>query len=286
MSRFRQIRDAARSDVHQRLAVPAFYITQKGATPASCRVRVWDGFDQIGQPVSNPKDFVTRTESTPRIRFLASDLPVRAANAVVLLNETLGYRVDHFEPVDGGYVTAHVVSLDPKIAAQRWPETNGDATQWQESGFVQVRRNARDDLHAELNVDAYCLLPKSDSPASVTVRVWSKDGMIGSNASKSEESVTRYEAKDKLRFKVSELPLLVRNSVVCVSETEGYRIDRFYSVDDQYVTADVLVLSAEDAAYEYDNIMQLIAGDQLILARDLSIVTDRAGYDILWRQRT
>lgn len=251
MSNFRAIRDSARASVHQQMAVPAYYLPSPDATPVKCNVRVWPGFTQIGRPVVTGKQYAEMQESLPTIRFLSSDISVKARNAVVLLDENNAFTIDTFDPDDFGYTTAHVTQMTVAAAKARWSKISGDDTAFADSGIMQIKRAARDDLHGQYEVSAYYLMPKSTSPVSTTIRVWAAYGGIGQGVQDAANYATRYDNKTKLRLLAADLPLMLMNAIVAVSATEVYRIATFFAVDDQYVTADVNNLPADEAATEW-----------------------------------
>jgi len=114
-------------------------------------------------------------------------------------------------------------------------------------GARDIIRAARRDLHAELQVPALYLTSKTDedpTPINVRFRVHQKS-ITGFQAG--AFAIETADAPPRLRFDLLEITP-VRGAFVSVAAGEAYRIDRVGEKDDEFVDADVIRLSAADAA--------------------------------------
>lgn len=115
--------------------------------------------------------------------------------------------------------------------------------------FREIKREMRDAVHSEASVAALYIPVPNATPVEVTVRVHRRADMpnIGESPMFSGEALMAI-TEDRLRFKRSELPDHLRvKSVVSVEAGEAYRIEFWYPVDDQYITARVTPLLEADA---------------------------------------
>jgi hypothetical protein len=113
-----------------------------------------------------------------------------------------------------------------------------------------IKRAARRDLHAELQVPALYIAASSSTPVPCTVRVWRKreDPMTGDLPGFSGGAQVAV-SEDRIRFFTQGLPPLLRTgAVVSVEAGEAYRIEFAYPRDGEFQTAKVVPLSAADAA--------------------------------------
>lgn len=115
-----------------------------------------------------------------------------------------------------------------------------------------IKRIARGNLHRSMSIPSLYIPVPDATPVPVTVRVWRKreDPAVGDMPRQSDNmTVAQYlVTEDRLRFDLSEVPVLRRLGVVSVEPGEAYRIDHLYPVDGTYQTARVVPLSAAEAA--------------------------------------
>lgn len=115
----------------------------------------------------------------------------------------------------------------------------------------EIRSNARGRLHQAMGVAANYLPVPNATPVPLNVRVWRKvdGGMLGDQPGPSgAQNAERAASEDRVRFDLSEIPMLRVNGQVAVSATEAYRIEFLYPVDDGYQTARVVPLLPAQAA--------------------------------------
>ena len=104
-------------------------------------------------------------------------------------------------------------------------------------------------VHSEASVAALYIPVPNATPVPVAVRVHRRSDMpnIGESSVYGGEALMAI-TEDRLRFKRSELPDHLRvKSVVSVEAGEAYRVEFWYPVDDQFVTARVTPLLEADA---------------------------------------
>jgi hypothetical protein len=113
------------------------------------------------------------------------------------------------------------------------------------AGIRDIKRDARLRLHRNNAVPAFYIPSTGATPVPVTVRVWGKGNPISlGDLPGFQGSAERVEPEDRIRFMLSELPTFRRqNAVVSVEAGEAYRIDHWYPVDDQFITARVIRLT-------------------------------------------
>lgn len=114
------------------------------------------------------------------------------------------------------------------------------------SRFRDIKRQARRDVHDTMHVPALYIPAPNATPVPCTVRVWRRrdDPMTGTLQGGAQMSVS----EDRLRFLRSDLPAYLRTgSIVSVEVGEAYKIDFWYPVDDELVTARVVPLTPAEA---------------------------------------
>lgn len=114
----------------------------------------------------------------------------------------------------------------------------------------KIRRMMRGDLHRKMSIPAFYIPVPSADPTPCTVRVWRKreDPMLGDQPGSGGSNWAEATAtEDRIRFDLSEIPVLRRLAVVSVEAGEAYRIDHLYPADLGYQTARVIPLSAAEA---------------------------------------
>jgi hypothetical protein len=110
MATFREVKRKARSQLHQRLAEPALYLTDPIASPVGITVRLHLDFSQVGELLRG--GFADRQEMTPQIIFLGSQIvPVR--NGIVVTKDLGAWFVDNTLPANDITIAAEVVRITP-----------------------------------------------------------------------------------------------------------------------------------------------------------------------------
>jgi len=116
--------------------------------------------------------------------------------------------------------------------------------------FRELKREMRNVVHGEASVAALYIPVPNATPVPVTVRVHRRSDMpnIGESSIYGGEALMAI-TEDRLRFKRSELPEYLRQgATVSVEAGEAYRVEFWYPLDDQFVTARVTPLLEADAA--------------------------------------
>lgn len=113
MSRLRDIKRRARSDLHGDMSVAALYIPAPNATPVEVTVRVWrKREDPMVGEMGGFQGAAEIATSEDRVRFDLSELPAPLRRSgVVSVESGEAYRIDFLYPADLGYQTARVVPL-------------------------------------------------------------------------------------------------------------------------------------------------------------------------------
>lgn len=111
-----------------------------------------------------------------------------------------------------------------------------------------IKRAARQTLHQHMKVAAL-YIPPGGAPQPVFVRVHTKDDvllgdMVGTNFSYAEKQ----EIEPSILFMRDEVAMPVRNAIVMISATEGYRINNVKPADDISITAEVTRLMVAELA--------------------------------------
>lgn len=122
--RHRQAKLRAREALHRELSVPAFYFPHGDPSEAhtEINVRVHSKWEALGDMAGTSFEYAERREEVPKIVFdLREVTPQR--NAVVVVSETEGYAVDHYDPSDDFTTTAAVKRLsNSEVANYPAPE--------------------------------------------------------------------------------------------------------------------------------------------------------------------
>ena len=118
MATIRDIKRAARGNLHLAMSIPALYFPVLAATPVPVTVRVWRKREDPGvgdTPGSNASAQMVVSED--RLRFNLSEIAVLRRNAIVSVESGEAYRLDYMYPADNGFQTARVVPLSAADAA-------------------------------------------------------------------------------------------------------------------------------------------------------------------------
>lgn len=120
MSKTRDILRKARSDVHSQLSVAAIYLTAADAEPQVVSVRAHTRAAEIGPGDVAMPGLAERFDTTPRIRFLRSEVSQPRRNGLVLLSADEGYRIQAVRPAYRLTIDAEVSDLRPEDCAAYW----------------------------------------------------------------------------------------------------------------------------------------------------------------------
>lgn len=119
------------------------------------------------------------------------------------------------------------------------------------SSWRNHKRQARRDIHSHMGVPALLLLAVGGEAYPVTIRgPWTKRPVLtGDLAGGGEGWAQREDTAPRILFYRDQLPFkLCRNAIVSVELGEAYRIGTAEPVNDETITADVVPMSAEEAA--------------------------------------
>lgn len=113
------------------------------------------------------------------------------------------------------------------------------------SRFRDVKRKARRDLHAHMEVAALYLVTPTATPVPCTVRVWTKWGQMGKLAGAGWAELQ--ETAPKIIFVEPSFRPRAQ-ALVSIEPGEAYRIDTTQPADDISITAEVTRLNPKNAA--------------------------------------
>ena len=97
------------------MQVPAFYLPpgwSPDEDPVAVNVRVHTSFNALGDVTGTSFKYAERSEVSPRVVFLRTQVNNPAVNAIVSVAEGEAYRVVAADPPDNMTVTADVVPLN------------------------------------------------------------------------------------------------------------------------------------------------------------------------------
>lgn len=107
-SSYRDFKRQARTQLHEHMSDPVWFISGQGAQPVATSVRLHLTFDRIGELLRS--GFSERMETTPKMVFLRpAEIPNR--NAFVITKDMGAYRINHSYPPDDITVTCEVIEL-------------------------------------------------------------------------------------------------------------------------------------------------------------------------------
>ena len=107
---FRDIKLAARRNLHQHMKVPALYIDGE-EDPVEVHVRIHTQWAALGEVSGTSFDYAEKEDIIPRIIFDRSEVDNPARNSIVMVSAEEGYRVDSTLPIDLEWRTAKVSRL-------------------------------------------------------------------------------------------------------------------------------------------------------------------------------
>lgn len=106
----RAIKAKARTDLHQAMQVPAYYLPARGSDPLPISVRVHTSFKALGDLKGTSFSYAETAADVPQLIFWREQIEP-ANKALVVISATEGYMVDNSDPPDGLTITARVRSL-------------------------------------------------------------------------------------------------------------------------------------------------------------------------------
>lgn len=106
-----------------------------------------------------------------------------------------------------------------------------------------IRNRARRQLHDRMKLPAYYYETKAKGPAEISVRRHSKPKDIGDIQGTGFRYATTNERETSILF-LREECTPIRNSLVCLSAEEMYRVDNVHPPDGITITAEVVALTA------------------------------------------
>lgn len=104
----------------------------------------------------------------------------------------------------------------------------------------------RGDVHGLFAVPAFYIESPGADPVPCNVRIHGQNAMHGGLQGTNFHYAEREDFDVKLRFDTSEITSPTRGSIVTISATEGYKLDRRQYGDDGYVYCPATVLDAAD----------------------------------------
>lgn len=115
-------------------------------------------------------------------------------------------------------------------------------------GWREQKREAKQIVHDAMHYDALYLptfpLPTDVEPTAVTVRLHTKWGALGDQKGVSFDYATREDVQPKIIFDLKQVTP-ARKGIVSVAAGEAYRIDTLEEPDDQWQTAVVIRMPAD-----------------------------------------
>jgi hypothetical protein len=100
-----------------------------------------------------------------------------------------------------------------------------------------IKRQARRDLHALMEVPAYYVRVPSAAPVAAHVRIHNHFNQVGDIKGSRTYPAEAENVSPKIIFQLSEVPLLRSGAIVSVSATEAYQIDHLIDADDEFQSA-------------------------------------------------
>lgn len=110
-------------------------------------------------------------------------------------------------------------------------------------GIRDIKRKARGDLHREMSIPALYLATKTSQPVPVTIRLLIKFAALGI----AKNGAEMLEEVPKAVLLASE-QMPSKNAILSVDPGEAYRIALVHPADDQFITVDIVKLSAAEAS--------------------------------------
>lgn len=119
------------------------------------------------------------------------------------------------------------------------------------SNWRDQKRAGRRDIHREMGVPALLMLARTSQPFAVTVRGphTKRPVRVGDLGGGGDGWAEREEIAPRIIFDRLTLPVsLVKGAIVSIEPGEAYRVAQVLPVDDEFVAAEVVALSAADAS--------------------------------------
>ena len=113
----RDIRRAARRDLHGVMQIPAFYFLTPTSPALLVHVRIFDKWDQAGD-IKGSRTYPAETENaSPKLRFDLTEIAHISRGAVVSIEAGEAYKIDHTLPHDDQFQTAAATRMSIADAA-------------------------------------------------------------------------------------------------------------------------------------------------------------------------
>jgi hypothetical protein len=116
------------------------------------------------------------------------------------------------------------------------------------TGFRDIKRKARRDLHQQAQVPAYYLTAPDAAAVLCHVRLHLTFGRVGDVKGARLYPAEMENDTPKIRFDLTEISAPKRGGIVSIEAGEAYKIDRMDPVDDEFQTAEVVRLTAAEAS--------------------------------------
>ncbi|PZR90336.1 MAG: hypothetical protein DI537_19160 [Stutzerimonas stutzeri] len=108
------------------------------------------------------------------------------------------------------------------------------------SRFRDIKRQARLDLHEELQVEAYYIGTPDSTPVPCTVRVHTSFNALGDQKGTNFNSAEMLDRQPEIIFLRSEIPEPKRGAIVSVEPGEAYRVGVIHPADGITIKADIV----------------------------------------------
>ncbi len=108
------------------------------------------------------------------------------------------------------------------------------------SRFRAIKREARRDLHQELEVAALYIAEPDATPVNVTVRIHTSFAALGDQKGTNFNSAEMLDRQPQMIFLREQGVTPRRNAIVSVAPFEAYRIGVVHPADDITISADIV----------------------------------------------
>jgi len=111
------------------------------------------------------------------------------------------------------------------------------------SRFREIKREARRDLHQELEVAALYIAPEVNAaPVLVTVRIHTNFAALGDQKGTNFNSAEMLGRQPQIIFLCEQGVVPKRNAIVYVAQFEAYKIGVVHPADDITIKADIVTI--------------------------------------------
>lgn len=114
------------------------------------------------------------------------------------------------------------------------------------SRFRDIKREARRDLHQELEVAALYIAEPGATPLPVTVRIHTKFAALGDQKGTNFNSAEMLDRQPQMIFLLEQGVIPSRNAIVSVEVNEAYRIAVVHPRDDITMSAEIVALKKHE----------------------------------------